>query len=298
MMRWPVLMLAAALSVGVPAQEARWGRLGAPPEGVTKHADIAWTQIEGVDASRLSLDLYAPDDAEDAPIMLYVHGGGWAHGDKAAVARKPEFLCSAGWLFASTNYRLVPEVTPAEQAHDIARAVAWLHERAAQYGGDPERIFLMGHSAGAHLVALVSTWPAPLEEAGLSLGALSGTIVVDGAGIDLESHMANVGRLKFFADAFGDDPQRWRELSPLAHVAPDVDIPPMLILVQGSVRRVAHSRGFTDALIDCGVEAEMLHLPDHTHASINRSIGEPGDPTTEAVAAFLSGRGERMSAED
>ncbi|MFW5867563.1 MAG: serine hydrolase, partial [Armatimonadota bacterium] len=162
--------------------------------------------------------------------------------------------------------------------------------------GDPDRIYLMGHSAGAHLVALVSTDPAPLEEAGLGLSALSGTVVVDGAGIDLEAHMANVGGIRIFRDAFGEDPERWRQLSPMTYAAPDTGIPPMLVLVQGSTTRVAHSRRFADALIACGIEAEMVHLPDHTHASINRSIGKPDDPTTEAVTSFLAGLGETIGA--
>lgn len=289
-MRWTGVALAVMMAGGLMAQETL--------ANLTKHADVAYAQMDGVDPERLSLDLYAPDEAENAPIMLYVHGGGWRGGDKSAVWRKPEFLCSAGWLFASTNYRFVPEVTPAEQVRDVARAVAWLHEHAAEYGGDPDRIYLMGHSAGAHLVALASTYPVPLEEAGMTLSALSGTIVIDGAGIDLESHMANVGRLKLFADAFGEDPTFWREMSPLAYVAPDAGVPPMLILVQGSETRLSHSQLFADALVMCGVQAELAYLPQHTHASINRSIGEPGDPSTEAVVSFLEGLGAMMPSED
>lgn len=285
----------AALGVctALPAQDVGL-RLGAVPEGVTRHADIAYAQMEGVDPQRLSLDLYVPDGAEGAPIVLFVHGGGWAHGDKSAVWRKPELFCGSGWLFASTNYRFVPEVTPAEEVRDVARTIAWLHEHAAEFGGDPERIYLMGHSAGAHLVALVSTWPEPLREVGLSLSALSGTIVVDGAGIDLESHMPNVGRLALFANAFGDDPEFWREMSPMTYVAPDAGIPPMLILTRGSATRVAHSQRFADALVACGIDATLVNLPEHDHGSINASIGVPGDPTTDAVIAFLTGLGETL----
>ncbi|MGI5818535.1 MAG: alpha/beta hydrolase [Armatimonadota bacterium] len=293
---WPLIALGVLLVASAPAQQEAQARVAPLPDGVTKHPDIAYAEIEGVDPQRLMLDLYRPEGAESAPIMLFIHGGGWSRGDRSAVWRKPEFFCGSGWLFASANYRFVPEVTPAEQVRDIARAVAWLRDNAAQFGGDPERIFLMGHSAGAHLVALVSTDPRPLEEAGLSLSALSGTVVIDTGTLDLEAHMRSVGaRAALWVNVFGDDPEGWRPLSPLAQVAPDAGIPPFLLLMQGTRTRRENAQRFADALVMCGVEAEAVHLPGHTHASINRSVGEPGDPTTEAVAGFLSGLGAPVS---
>ena len=279
----------AAAPLGLrPASEAG-GR-------VLKHADIAYARMQGVDPASLSLDLYAPEGVEGAPIMLYVHGGGWSRGDKQAVARKPELFCGSGWLFASANYRMLPEVTPAEEVRDVARAIAWLHEHAAEFGGDPGRIYLMGHSAGAHLVALVSTYPAPLEEVGLGLAALSGTVVIDTGAVDLEPHMANVGGIRLFRDAFGEDPAFWREMSPMTYVAPDAGIPPMLLLTRGAETRVEHSRHLAEALVMCGVDATVVNLPEHSHESINRRIGVPDDPVTEAVVAFLASVGETVSA--
>lgn len=289
-----IAIVLALLTAGIPgglAQQEHLARGGTLAEGVTKHADIAYAEVDGVEPQRLMLDIYAPEGAENAPVMLYVHGGGWARGDRSAVARKPEFFCGGGWLFASTNYRLVPQVTPADQVRDIARAVAWLREYAAQYGGDPERIFLMGHSAGAHLVALVSTDPAPLREAGLELDALSGSIVVDTGTLDLEAYMARLGSAAIFRNAFGTDRDFWREVSPLAHVAPDTGIPPFLLMMQGTRIKLEAVQRFADALTASGADAKLVHLRGHTHASINRSIGEPDADTTAAVAAFLSGLG-------
>ncbi len=261
------------------------------PEGGTKHADIAYASIDGVAPRHLSLDLYVPDGAEGAPIMLFVHGGGWARGDRANVARKPEYFCGNGWLLASANYRFVPQVTPAEQVRDVARAIAWLHEHAEEYGGDPERIFISGHSAGGHLVALVSTWPEPLREVGLDLSAISGTICLDAGALDLEQHMLNARGRGIFADAFGSDPEFWREVSPMAHIAPDTGIPPFLVLVQGGQRRLDGAQRFVDALTAAGVPAEVVYLPDHSHATVNRNVGLPGDPTTEAIERFLRRNG-------
>jgi len=179
---------------------------------------------------------------------------------------------------------------------DVARAVAWLHEHAAEFGGDAERIYLMGHSAGGHLVALASTDPAPLQEAGLSLGALSGTVVLDAGALDLAVHMERVGRLPLFSKAFGTDPALWPPVSPLTYVAPDAEIPPMLVLTQGSESRVADAHHFVNAMIACGLQAELVYLPEHSHGDVNRRVGEPGDPTTEAVVGFLTDLGEVLVA--
>ena len=90
-----------------------------------------------------------------------------------------------GWAFASANYRLVPQATVEQQAADVASAIAWLRANAAKEGLDPDRIVLMGHSAGAHLVALVGTDPHYLKAAGVPMGAVKGVVLLDGAGYDV-----------------------------------------------------------------------------------------------------------------
>lgn len=267
------------------------------PEGVTRHT-IAYRQIEGCDPESLSLDLYAPEDAQAAPIMLFVHGGGWAKGDKSAVWDKPELFCESGWLFASTNYRLVPDVTPADQVRDVAHAVAWLHDHAAEYGGDPERIFIMGHSAGAHLVALLSTCAKPLQETGLDLNALSGTIILDTAALDLVAHMERVAARWVYADAFGDDPEFWASVSPLACIQRDSGLPPFLILIQGAQPRLDGAHRFADALTQAGTQAEVVYLPHHNHLAVNRNVGTAGDPVAEAIVHFITAIGPRLQAPD
>ncbi|MFP3903763.1 MAG: alpha/beta hydrolase fold domain-containing protein [Armatimonadota bacterium] len=268
-------------------------RYGTTPEGVTKHT-IAYRQIEVSDPERLSLDLYAPEGAQAAPIMLFVHGGGWAKGDRSAVWHKPEFFCTNGWLFASTNYRFVPDVTPADQVRDVAHAIAWLHAHAAEYGGDPDRIFIMGHSAGAHLAALVATDPEPLQEAGLDLNALTGTVVLDTGTLDLVAHMQRVKARGLFGAAFGTDPAFWDAVSPLARIQPDSDIPPFLIIIQGAQPRLDGADRFANALTQAGTQAEVVYLPNHDHGTVNRNVGKAGDPVTKAIVKFATALGAKL----
>ena len=108
---------------------------------------------------RQVLDIYTPEDAEgkSLPVMFWIHGGGWQVGDKSDVGLKPKVLTQRGFVFVSTNYRLLPEVTMADLIRDVAKSLGWVHRNIAKHGGDPKRIFVGGHSAGAQLAALICT---------------------------------------------------------------------------------------------------------------------------------------------
>lgn len=95
------------------------------------------------------------------------------------MGKKAELFTGQGWLFISANYRLVPEGKHPNNVQDVASAIAWAHEHAAEHGGDPARVFIMGHSAGCHLVALVATDHRRLEQAGGSLDIVKGVVALD-----------------------------------------------------------------------------------------------------------------------
>lgn len=132
-----------------------------------------------------TLDLYGGDGTEKRkrPVVLFIHGGGWRQGDKSNVRAQPEGFVSRGYLFASANYRLDPPVTPRDQGADVAAAVAWLHAHAADHGGDGDTIFLIGHSAGAHLAALVGTDRRLLAAHRLEPAALAGIVLLEAPGM-------------------------------------------------------------------------------------------------------------------
>lgn len=168
------------------------------------------------------LDLLVPANAKRAPLLLFIHGGGWSIGDKRSGAGvKTAHFTGQGWAFASANYRLVPQATVEQQAADIAAAIAWARANAAANGLDPDRIVLMGHSAGAHLVALVGTDPRYLAAAAVPIGAVKGVVLLDGAGYDIAGQMARPGNLVagMYDAAFGKDVARQKALSPTLHAA-------------------------------------------------------------------------------
>jgi acetyl esterase/lipase len=105
---------------------------------------------------RQKLDIYAPEGATNMPVVFWIHGGGWQTGDRASVQLKPKAFAEKGFVFVSTGYRLLPNVEMIDIFRDLAKSVHWVHDHIAQYGGDPNRLLVMGHSAGAQLAALIS----------------------------------------------------------------------------------------------------------------------------------------------
>src|SRR5262249_6488118 len=134
---------------------------------------------------RQVLDVYSPPNAKNLPVVFWIHGGGWQTGDKTDVQVKPQACMDKGFGFVSTNYRLLPSVDMGTIVRDVARSIRWVHDHVAEYGGDPDRLFIMGHSAGAQLAALICTDDRYLKAEGLSLVIVKGCVPVDGDTFDV-----------------------------------------------------------------------------------------------------------------
>ncbi|HSF13148.1 MAG TPA: alpha/beta hydrolase, partial [Erythrobacter sp.] len=169
------------------------------------------------------LDLWVPRGAKSAPLVLFVHGGGWKRGSKDTAGSRsmPGHMTAQGYAFASINYRLVPAASVEQQAADVAASLAYLLEKADSLGIDRSRVVLTGHSAGAHLVALVGTDERYLKAVGLSFADIDGVMPNDGAAYDVPTQMEQAGRFmsKTYEQAFGTDVARQKALSPTLHAA-------------------------------------------------------------------------------
>ena len=265
-------------------------RPGVSVNGMTVFKDIPYATIEGVDPNLLSLDVYAPAGTQDQRVVLMIHGGGWSIGDKAnpdVGIHKAEYFTGQEYVYVSINYRLSPDVRHPAHIQDVAAAVSWVLKNISDYGGDPAHLTLMGHSAGAHLAALVATDERYLAAHGHSLSEISGVILLDGAGYDIPLLITefyqplNVRAL--YLDAFSQDPVIWADASPMTHVALDKGIPPTLILHTGRTAAVAESAELLAALQAAGVPAWTYLAEGMTHASINDEIGVSGDKVTEQI---------------
>ena len=183
-----------------------------------------------------------------------------------------------------------PAVTFPVYVQDVAKALGWIYNNIATYRGDRDKIFIMGHSAGAHLAALVSIDEKYLEENGLDLDILKGVILLDGAGYDIpkvkELNKSLFNRL--YKPAFGDTPDILKEASPLYHVEKGKNIPPFFIIYAGS-REMSklESAWLKEALKNIDVYAELYHASDKNHGTLNRELGEDKDESTEKILEFL-----------
>ena len=253
------------------------------------------TELSYGNAPLQKLDYWRPDQ-KNAPLVLFVHGGGWHRGDKKAEQRnfKADHYLSQGYAFASINYRLLPEATVENQAADIASAIAFLVKDAGKYGFDKRRIVLMGHSAGAHLSALVGTDGQYLSAAGLDLSILTGVIPLDGAAYDVPSQMGENPRLMgdTYKAAFGTDPVRQKSLSPYWHASMP-NAPAFLILHVQRPDAKRQSEMLANALQKAGTPATLKAFSGRGlkgHAEINRQMGNPDYPATAAVDTWLKER--------
>jgi acetyl esterase/lipase len=255
--------------------------------------------VEGGHESQM-LDVYAPADAKGAPVVFWIHGGGWQQGDKAEVQHKPEWFVSKGFVFVSINYRLWPSVKMEALIGDVARAFRWVQDHIVEFGGDPARVLVGGHSAGAQLAAILCTDEKYLKAQGLTnFAMIKGCLPVDGDTYDIPAIIETAEtRLRAHGyppptsghrQKFGDDPAKHRDFSAVYHVGKGKGIPPFLIMyVSHHPDNSMQARRFSDVLKTAGVPVTLFAGTNTHHVKINADIGTPGDPGTEAVAGFVA----------
>lgn len=214
---------------------------------------------------RQTLDVYSPADGRNHPIVIWIHGGGWSTGSKKDVFRKPQAFTDQGYVFVAINYRLQPVVTIREITGDVAKAIRWIHDHAPEYGGDPERIVVMGHSAGGQLAALICTDESYLKTESLTFANLKACVPVDGR------YWMGQGR---------------EDLSPAVHVGKAKGIPPFLVL--HAAKTPDEAQRFVKLLQAADVSAKTYPAEGKDHTSINEDLGRSGDPATEELFDFMT----------
>lgn len=235
------------------------------------------------------LDVYSPRIGSRHPVLIYLHGGKFSFGDKISSAfNKPSAFTSRGFVFVSVDYRLSPAVKYPTHVQDVAESIAWVCKNIRRYGGDPDKIYVMGHSAGAQLAGLVATDEQFLAKVGLNLSCLRGVILLDGGTYNLAATAKSSSRHDLLTTVFGKDPSIWWQASPIKHIGKNKNIPPFLIVyVPNRVDAAAQSLAFHNALRNVGVHSALISTPGKTHATLNEDIGLSGDKPTETVFDFL-----------
>jgi Esterase/lipase len=247
---------------------------------------------------RQVLDVYWPSGAKNAPVVFWIHGGGWETGDKRQIDLKPKAFTDKGFVFVSTNYRLLPKVDMGTIIRDVAKAVRWTHDHAAEFGGDPQRLLVMGHSAGAQLAAIICTDDRYLKAEGLPLSIIKGCVPVDGDTFDVPAiievaetrwRVHELPPAKFgHRIKFGNDPAKHIDFSAVRHIAKGKNIPPFFILhVSGHPDTTAQAQRLGNVLKSADIPTTVFGAQETTHRKVNEDLGKPDDPATKALFEFL-----------
>jgi acetyl esterase/lipase len=283
----PIILVLAALPV--LAQEQQTTRI------VTQRVfrNVAYAEPAN---ERQMLDVYAPLGAKNRPIVFWIHGGGWQRGDKTEMDAKPQAFTNKGYVFATTNYRFIPNVTMQQIAGDVAKSIRWVYDHAADYGGDPQAIVVMGWSAGAQLAALICTDDKYLKAERLALANIRGCVAVDAdtfypaLQIDMSEARPGAKRPSSYRIKFPEGSDR--ELSSVLYVQKDKGIPPFLILHIGGHPEsgtAIQAQILANALHVAGIPVQVVAAEGKTHNTLNSELGIAGDMTTKAVFDFLDG---------
>ncbi len=229
--------------------------------------------------------------AKKLPVILYIHGGSFCLGDKvSSVTTMPHVFTRNGFVFVSIDYRLSPAVHFPAHVQDVASAIAWIHRSIGRYGGDPNRIFLLGHSAGAQLAALVSADQRYLLRHGLSLKTVSGVVLLDGGALDVAASLLTDKHRPVKSPAFGNNPAVWRQASPIYHVKEGKNIPPFLIYyLPGTIQSTEQNTKLISALRRARVPFDVHVIENKNHREINEALGNDNDPEGEQIIRFFNG---------
>lgn len=254
--------------------------------GVTTKLDVPYLG-DGDPAHKLDVYLPAKKD-KPLPVLVHIHGGGWRTGDKELMKGTGVFYASQGVLFITPNYRLSPKFQHPAHVEDCAAALAWAFNHVAAFGGDTTKIFLSGHSAGAHLAALLGTDPAYLQKFGLKISDLAGVIPVDTASFDLTSNDNENLVKNMVKTAFGEDPKVLKAASPLLQLSSKERYPRFLIF--NTTNRASAAEGgrkFAEALKTAGCNARFVPVAKHTHGEMASGMHDTADPVGSAILQFI-----------
>jgi acetyl esterase/lipase len=246
--------------------------------------NVAYYDGKDADAVRHRLDIYLPKGKKDFPVVFFVHGGAWMHGDKnhlgiyAGVAR---CLTQHGIGMVSTNYRLSPAVKHPEHVRDVARAFAWTYRNIGKHGGRPDELFVGGHSAGGHLTALLATDETYLKEQGLTLAAIRGAVPVSG--------VYTIPNQGIFHKIFGKDAAILRDASPVNHAC--AASPPFLIIYADDELPGCdgeQAEAFCKALGSKHCPAVTFQAVRRNHLSIMMNAIHDTDPVMQHLLGFVT----------
>ena len=258
-----------------------------PTFEVETHADLSYNPAKDADPVRHKLDLYVPKGAKNFPVMMFVHGGSWKSGNKEMYAGLGRTFAKQGVGTAIINYRLTkPDntVKHPDHIHDVAKAFLWVRDNAAKYGGDKDRLYVSGHSAGGHLVALLATDESYLKAEGCDVKNIHGVMALSGV-------YTVQPVIPLIQQVFSKDADVCMAASPVAHISGK--LPPFLLAYGDkdfpTMDKMAEDFGMKLKAAKGNVDVMKIDQRNHFTIIINVAANA-ADPLTKAMVAFVQGK--------
>ena len=281
---WTAVALSVLLWAILPSQGSNTRAVPEKKYGFRVVRNVPYVRGKRAAGRRHWLDLYLPKGKKDAPVLFFVHGGAWVHGDKDHLGiyrRMGRAFARKGIAVVVINYRLSPEVKHPEHVRDVARAFAWVKKNIAKHGGDPENVFLMGHSAGGHLVSLLALNERYLKERKLSSDAVRGVITMSG--------VYEIGPLRLYDPIFGREAKVRRDASPLAHVKAKSHLPFLIVTAEHEMPGLnRQARRLRKKLERNDHPVKFLEVQGRAHATLLLAMGSEDEPATAAILEFVA----------
>jgi len=252
--------------------------------------NISYNDAKDADKNKHKLDLYLPKDQKDFPVLFFVHGGAWRAGDRRGMGRLGNMFAKHGIGTVAISYRLSPKVKHPAHIQDVAKAFAWTYKNIGKYGGKADQIFISGHSAGGHLVALLATNPSYLKAEKLDVTNIKGAIPLSG--------IYTIRPNERMKSVFGMDKEECKTASPMEYVKGKH--PPFLIAYasQDLAMIPRMSEQFCKALKGAKCEVECMKVEDRNHGTIlGKAVTNDDDPLTQAMLKFIAKHsGQKLAA--
>lgn len=237
---------------------------------ITRSKNITYLEADsGLSTAKQQLNIFAPrKTADPKAVFVFIHGGNWNSGKKSLYNYLGSRMARKGVVAVMIDYPLSPEANYNEMATAAAKAVKWVKDNIAGYGGDPEKIFVSGHSAGGQLAALISVRNEYFDSLGIQ-NPIKGAILIDAAGLDMLGYLEEkkYGPGHTYLDTFTADPDNWKAASPLYHL--HQGMPPFLIyrgeetyasIIKSNEKFVKALDNFTDKP-NYHVQEDKKHIP-------------------------------------
>lgn len=257
---------------------------------VKEKKDIRYVTGSKSHPHKHKLNVFYPEGKKNCPVYMFIHGGGWKNGDRKFYDKLGKTYAKKGIVAVIISYRLSPYYKHPAHVQDAASAFAWTYKNIGKYGGDPDKIFVSGHSAGGHISALLALDSKYLKAHGLSPKNIRGVIPIGGV-YKIVFKVPGKGisrRDKKLMQVFGKDQSKWESASPITYVRKDV--PPFLILTGEMEPRfvIYQAKLFCNALKKKGANVQRKEIPGKNHITEISSVGGSNDKTSPIIIDFIN----------